>query len=600
MQFVKIVISKIKQILKVYCFVYKEITKSNYLLLCISLFSTLITGIMPIVTNYIIKVIVFKLENNVNLNNFIFIVGICALILFFKNIFNNFKEYVNFISVFEFTYCIQDKLIEKIKKIKYKTFYSPYFQNCYHMILQDTQSQSYNLLFTTIQMSALVVQLLITCVIIMNFNYTILIFLVVCTVPTMFLHMKNEIERMKVVEDSSLLHRKNSYNFGLFTSKVSMKEIKISKLEQLIMNNRRDNFCDFLKMWKSFYNRELLRKFYSEILPCLCMFVCILLVILDVINKKCSISDFVFISGIVISFKDLNDNLVYMLSRNYKCIAFANKLFDFLDANNEVKSGNEKLIVNDKHTIEFKSVYFKYPYSQEYALKDINFTISIGEKISLVGQNGCGKTTIINLILRLYDPTKGDILLDGINIKNYSYQEYLKIFSVVFQDYEQYSIKLTDYISSGDIANQENLSKMKQAAIMTTANSFVEKAPKNWESNLTTRFDKEGLELSGGQWQKLAVTRTFYSQSPILILDEPTSAMDAISESHIYESIKNIEKYKAVIFISHRMYSSKIATKIIYMENGEIKDVGTHDELIIKSDGYKKLFEEQANRINNS
>lgn len=236
---------------------------------------------------------------------------------------------------------------------------------------------------------------------------------------------------------------------------------------------------------------------------------------------------------------------------------------------------------------------FKYPYSEKYALKNINFTISVGEKIALVGQNGCGKTTIINLILRLYDPTDGEILLDNINIKDYDYQEYLKMFSVVFQDYQTYSFKLTDYISAGDKENAENLLKIKHMAAMTTADRFIEKTSRSWESNLTTRFDKNGLELSGGQWQKLAVARALYSDAPILILDEPTSAMDAISESYIYE---NIEKQKTAIFISHRMYSSKIATKIIYMENSKIKNIGTHDDLMKNSRGYKKLFEEQANR----
>ena len=170
------------------------------------------------------------------------------------------------------------------------------------------------------------------------------------------------------------------------------------------------------------------------------------------------------------------------------------------------------------------------------------------------------------------------------------------MFSTVFQDYQQYSFKLADYVSSGSVQSPENLLKIKQAAVMTTANKFIEKTPLSWESNLTTRFDKNGLELSGGQWQKLAVARAFYSEAPVLIFDEPTSAMDAISESHIYEAIENIGEDKTVIFISHRMYSSKIASKIIYMESGEIKNIGTHDELMKESLGYRNLFEEQANR----
>mgnify|MGYP004617859631 CR=1 FL=1 len=430
----------------------------------------------------------------------------------------------------------------------------------------------------------------------MKFNLLILVSLIICVIPTLFLSIKNENEHIKVIEECALPYRKNFYYFGLFTSISCMKEIKIFNLEQFLANKRSSTFHDYMQKWMSFHKYELLRRIYSEILPCLCMFGSILLIVFDVISKKYSISDFVFIVGVVVSFKDATDTFISTFSRNYKSIIFANQLFDFLNADNELKSGNKKLTVNRLHTIEFKNVYFKYPYSKKHVLKNVSFKISTGEKIALVGKNGCGKTTLLNLMLRLYEPTKGNILLDGIRIKKYDYQEYLKLFSTVFQDYQQYSFKLADYVSSGSVQSPENLLKIKKSAIMTAADQFIEKTPQGWESNLTTRFDKNGLELSGGQWQKLAVARAFCLDVPILIFDEPTSAMDAISESRIYESIKNIGEDKTVIFISHRMYSSKIASKIIYMESGEIKNIGTHDELMKDSLGYRNLFEEQANR----
>lgn len=211
----------------------------------------------------------------------------------------------------------------------------------------------------------------------------------------------------------------------------------------------------------------------------------------------------------IVSFKDIANTFVSTISRNYKSVAFANKLFVFLNDDNELKSGNKKVLVSNKHTLEFKNVYFKYPYSETYALKNVSFTISTGEKIAFVGQNGCGKTTIINLILRLYEPTKGEILLDGVNIKDYDYQEYLKIFSVVFQDYQSYTLGLLDYISSGNSKNPDSILKIKQAAVMTTADKFIEKIPKNWESNLTTRFDKDGFRTFWWAVAKISCSKSF-------------------------------------------------------------------------------------------
>lgn len=585
-----------KKVLKVYLFVYEEVKKTSGLLLWVLLLTTFITGIIPVIIKYMMKTIVFKLENESCFSNFIFSVGLYVLALFLENIFSNFREYINSLSSHKFVNGVQSMLIDKISKIEYKTFYSPDYQDEYSTVIQNSQYEASNLIYTTIQMSTMIVQLLIVSTIIIKFNPMILISLIVCALPTVLLNIKNEKERVSVTEGNALFYRKSFYYFGLFTYIQSIKDIKVFGLKQFIMNSRKSTFRDYIEKWKKFYNNELLKKICSDILLCLCVFGSILLVIFEVVQKKYSISDFVFFVGMIVSFKDVANMFVSTASRNYKCIAFANKLLVFLNDNNELNSGNNKVVDNNNHTLEFKNVYFKYPYSKRFALKNINFTISIGEKIALVGQNGCGKTTIINLILRLYEPVEGEILLDGTNIKDYDYQEYLKIFSLVFQDYQQYSFKLADYVSSGSVQSPENLLKIKQAAVMTTANKFIEKTPLSWESNLTTRFDKNGLELSGGQWQKLAVARAFYSEAPVLIFDEPTSAMDAISESHIYEAIENIGEDKTVIFISHRMYSSKIASKIIYMESGEIKNIGTHDELMKESLGYRNLFEEQANR----
>ncbi len=596
MRFFKKIFLKIKKAINIYKFIFHEIQKSSKFLLYVLLISTLFTGLIPVVLQYLMKVIVSYLENRVDFSNFIFIVFVYLFIILFKDSLLSLKEYINNLSVHRLVYNIQTMLIEKIKKIDYKVFYSPIFQNSYNIVLQNSQNELSDLLFTSIQSATLIVQLIITAAIIVRFNPMIIFLMILSTIPSFFLNVSNEKNRINIIEQRSLSYRKMLYYFSILTSLPFIKEIKVFNLHAFILKKRDATFHNYLKAWRTFGIKEMLKKFYSEIIPFFCTLISILLVIFNIIHKSCFISDFLFLSGIIFSFKEIASIFALSISKNYRCFSFVNKLIDFLNNDNEIKSGCEKVVAVNDHVLEFKNVYFKYPYSEKYSLKNINFRITAGEKISLVGQNGCGKTTLINLILRLYEPTEGEILLDGINIKEYDYQDYLKLFSAVFQDYQPYSFKLLDYISSGNAAAMNNLFDIKKAAINTTADQFIEKTPLKWESNLTTLFDKNGLELSGGQWQKLAVAKAFYYDAPILILDEPTSAMDSFSESRIYESIKNMENSKIIIFVSHRMYSSKMATKVIYMENGEIKNIGSHDELVKKSSGYKKLFEEQANK----
>lgn len=592
----KNIIYKFKKLIQSYAFVFKEIQKASNFLLWILVFSTLVTGATPVITQYILKMIISGLESNSGFDKFLLLIGIYVFVLLFQNLVISGKEYINTIAGLKLTYNIQSKLINKIKKVKYKTFYSPDFQNSYVTVLQNSQSESSMLVFSTVFMMSLIVQAISNCVIIAHFNPFILIGLIICAIPSVFININTKKKHIKVVEERSLSYRKISYYFNLLTEKSFLKEIRIFGLHNFFSNKRNNEFSEYLKIWKKFSKTELINKFFSSVLPCFGVFASVLWIIFKVTKNECSIADFVFYSGIIFSFHNVFESVILDISQSYKSVAFINKLFDFLKTKNEIRSGGKKLKILDTHTLEFKDVCFQYPYSTKCALKNINFKISTGEQIALVGKNGCGKTTLINLILRIYDPTQGVILLDGVNIKDYNYEEYLEFFTAVFQDYQQYSVKLCDYISFGNIKNSKDISKIKQAALSSTASEFIEESRQKWDSTLTTKFDKDGLELSGGQWQKLAISRAFFSNAGMLLFDEPTSALDAVSESKIYENIQKIKGRHISIFVSHRMYSSKIASKIIYMETGEIKNIGAHEKLMKVSTGYKELFDEQANK----
>ena len=269
----------------------------------------------------------------------------------------------------------------------------------------------------------------------------------------------------------------------------------------------------------------------------------------------------------------------------------ANQFLKLLEYPVALEKG-DKAVTGETHVIEFSHVSFKYPRSEQYVLKDINLKITSGEHLSVVGLNGAGKTTFIKLLCRLYDVTEGEILIDGVNIKEYSEEEYRKLFAVVFQDFQLFAFSLKDNIALGDTAEDAEINRVLELA------GFYEdaqKLPEGLDTMLYKSFDEKGTELSGGQQQKTAIARALYKDAPIVILDEPTAALDPVAEYDIYRRFDTLVGGKTAIYISHRLSSCKFCDRIAVFAENTIKEYGTHEELVDKKNGiYAELFAAQA------
>jgi ABC-type multidrug transport system fused ATPase/permease subunit len=229
-------------------------------------------------------------------------------------------------------------------------------------------------------------------------------------------------------------------------------------------------------------------------------------------------------------------------------------------------------------------------------LENISFTIEPSDSIVLVGLNGAGKTTLIKLLMRLYDPTGGVILLDGHDIKEYDVQQLYGIFGIVFQDYGKYAVTVKENIAFGEVMKDLDQAEVEAAAGHSNADAFIEALPEKYETPLMRYFEDEGTELSIGQWQKIAIARAFYSDSDILILDEPTASLDPMAEQDIFNRFNELRRNKTSIFISHRLSSATIADTILVMEDGQIVEKGSHAELMAMKGKYYELFSVQAAR----
>jgi len=321
---------------------------------------------------------------------------------------------------------------------------------------------------------------------------------------------------------------------------------------------------------------------------CSYIFVCILAA-----GKIIGVGDVIKYVGVIQRFLGGISGLFYPVSALIYNTQFIDKYFEFYDIPSETaKSGNEPVEITGGYNIEFKNVSFKYPASENYALKNVSFTIKSGESLAVVGMNGSGKTTMVKLLCRLYEIDEGEIILNGKNIKEYDYHEYMNIFSILFQDFKLFSFSLGENIS---LRNAYDGKLAEQCLEKVGFGERYNTLEKGLETYLYKNFDENGIEVSGGEAQKIALARVLYKDSPFIILDEPTSALDPISEYEIYSKFNEIAENKTVVFISHRLSSCRFCENIAVFHEGELVQYGSHDSLVADINGkYHELWNAQA------
>jgi ATP-binding cassette, subfamily B, bacterial len=318
-------------------------------------------------------------------------------------------------------------------------------------------------------------------------------------------------------------------------------------------------------------------------------------VIYKTVTGKLDIGTFTFMAG-AIALASTNIQAVFS---TFSTIAdqamFITDLLDFFNLKPRVFSKPGALSVPQpiRKGFEFQDVSFAYPGQTRLVLSNVSFKLAPTERIALVGENGQGKTTIVKLLTRLYDPTGGRILLDGLDLREYELEELWKEIGVIFQDFMRYDLSATENIAIGRIEEQDNVFRVRSAAQKSLAEEVIRKLPKGYEQILGRRFEG-GVDLSGGEWQKIALARAYLRDAQLLVLDEPTAALDARSEHEVFQRFADLTKGKMALLISHRFSTVKMADRILVLENGRIAEQGHHDELLRNKGRYAEMFELQA------
>ncbi|MFN3851786.1 MAG: ABC transporter ATP-binding protein [Spirosomataceae bacterium] len=319
------------------------------------------------------------------------------------------------------------------------------------------------------------------------------------------------------------------------------------------------------------------------------------IIVIDTVKGIVTIGSLTFLAGSFRQLKSLLEGILGRFTTISQGALYLNDLFEFYRIQPQIISPIQSRPFPNpiKEGFRFENVGFKYPNSDKWANRDLNFTLKAGEKLALVGENGSGKTTLVKLLARLYDPDEGRILLDGYDLKEYDLAALREHIGVIFQDFQRFQFTAGDNIAVGDITVRESTNELERAANQSLADTVIEKLPLRYEQPLGRRFAK-GIELSGGEWQKVALARAYLRQADVLILDEPTAALDARAEYEVFKRFADLTKGKSAILISHRFSTVRMADRILVLDKGQLLEIGTHEELLTKNGRYAELFYLQA------
>lgn len=494
---------------------------------------------------------------------------------------------------------IKLKILDKAREVDLASFDMPEFYEKLENAGREAGSRPISILQSVFNIISTAISLVSFIVILLAVSPWAPLVIVILSVPTAvisFVYRKKNFEYMR--RRSKDRRQMNYYN-DLMLDKDAAKEIRMFNLADTFINCYKETFSRyFLGIKKLIYAENAWSMGISLVgsgVNCALFLYIARMVYLGAIQ----IGDYSLYTGALGSISSGISALIATTATIYEGTLFIDNMIAFMSEKAKiVPSVPEPLHVKRHiaHTVEFCDVSFRYPGSSRDVIKHLSVKLEGGETCVLVGLNGAGKTTLIKLLTRLYDPTEGVILLDGEDIRKYDVKELYDMFGIIFQDFGKYAFTAGENIMFGQVDRGYVEEDIKKAAESGNAADFIERLRDGYNTPLMKYFETDGTELSVGQWQKLSISRAFYSDSDFLILDEPTASLDAIAEQEIFNQFEKLREGKTTIFVSHRLSSATTASKILVIENGELAECGTHPELMAKGGKYFRLFSTQAKR----
>jgi len=489
-------------------------------------------------------------------------------------------------------------MMEKVLKLDYRIFEDDEFLNkiwIFESVANNYTTGVQGVLMRLFQISANIVMVSFYFGILFRLSAWVVLFLAVNIVTVFITSFGAYKFRIKMDKERAPLDRKNRYLNRVLHDFAFGKDVRIYGISNWLVDLYKQNF----RKQNAFTEKVEARGFQVSVLAVILSFLRDLLIygflVYGVINGKISIADFTMIFTAVAAFtvimQELSTDIAFVHSQEQRLLEYRG----FLELDDEkAKSGIDSVPAakDGGYEIEFRNVRFKYPKSEKYIYENLNLTINVGEKLAIVGLNGAGKTTLVKLLMRLYEPESGVIFLNGKNIRELDLFSYRSLISAVFQEITLFATTLAENLTltRGEFDRLKLEDSMKKSG-------FYEKflsLEKGYDTQVLKYLREDGIDFSGGERQKIAITRALYKNGSILVMDEPTAALDAIAEYNLYHELAEISRGKTVIFVSHRLASTRFCDRIALIGNGGIIEIGTHDELIKLGGLYREMFDAQA------
>jgi len=427
------------------------------------------------------------------------------------------------------------------------------------------------------------------------FNPWLILILVIAVIPS-FLGESHFNQRSYSLTRSWTPERRElDYLRYIGASDTTAKEVKIFNLSDFLANR-------FAELSHQYYlaNRKIAvqRAGWGVLLSALgtlAYYGAYVVIALQTISGAITLGTLTFLTGSFARMRGMLQSIMNRFSRITESALYLQDLFDFLELEPSIKTESDSVPFPDtvQRGFTFENVGFRYPGTDKWAIRNLSFQLRPGEKLALVGENGAGKTTLVKLLARLYDPSEGRILIDGVDLRTINLESLRRNIGIIFQDYIRFQLKAKENLAVGNIDQLANLDLIEASAQKSMANEVIDELPERYEQFLGKRF-KDGVDLSGGQWQKIALGRAYMRDAQLLILDEPTAALDARAEHEVFLRFSELIEGKSAVLISHRFSTVRMADRILFLENGQLLELGTHQELLEKGGKYAELFQLQA------
>ncbi len=612
------IVKKVSGFFKRLFYIFGLVWKAAPFMLVLMIFFCVLDGLLPVVgafitsglLNGIADIIAKTAEQSstiggdldsiiVTLKPVVFLFVLNLVYLFLNRILRRLSTMVTGISGELVINHIKLSIIEKAATLDSRSFDTPAFYEKLENANREASMRPISILNATFNMISAAIGAISFVIVLSTLSPFAPFAMLIAAIPGAIVNLIYRNRNFRYVRWHSKDRVEMNYYSSLMVDKDKFSEIKILGLSGTFIKKYKSAFDRYYKGLRGLIVKEGVTQITVSLVATVVNSILFAYIAFTVIAGHGKVGDYSLYSGALTSIAAYITTLLTSTVTIYEGTLFIDNMLEFMKEKTEIVPINDTPLIPMKdtpHTIELVNVSFKYPGTERYVLKNVSLKIEHGESVVLVGLNGAGKSTLIKLITRLYDPTEGSVYLDGHDIKEYDVKSLYALFGIIFQNYGKYADTAAENIRYGDTDFDGDIEDIAIAARRGGAAGFIAELPDGYDTPLTRMFRENGVELSGGQWQKISVSRAFYKDSDILILDEPTSSLDPLAEQDVFEQFARLSKNKTSIFVSHKLSSAVTAGKIVVIDGGEICESGTHDELMKLRGKYYELFSTQARR----